>query len=901
MSAFTKTASRFLSARLIGAAFLVLAFAGGPSSAHAADILVGSTYIGGWALGYNDLINEINYAQQVYTTGGYASMPANQPWPNSNYGWYQLQGNGGSYFTLNGTNIGSTVTVIHPWNDWIEVSSTLCKPTPVVTVTTTGSGDATQTFYSYTVDMTGCNIVAQWGRYNQTLSLYRIPPPTSSVAVSPNPVPYGGTPVFTLSSSNAIYCYVYVDSLPIAQGYITSGNYTNGVYAPGSHTASSYCYNSAWAGSGWSSTPFTVNPASVNGTCAATHYNCSAGTSINNNPNSASAWTWSCAGSNGGTTASCSEVKTYTITASAGIGGTISPSGTQTVAYGGSQSYTIAPSAGYVISSVTVDGMSKGAIGTYTFSNVTGSHSISASFSVLPPTTGTVVLSPNLSSAPWTVSGCTSQTGTGSRTLSGVPAGNCTVTWGAVGGYTTPPSAAQYLSGGGTVQFPATYNPAPLPDLIAGQAAPTTSLFTGVPAAFSATIQNIGNASTGTSFPNFFQVATVPNGGGTVTDLAPTTLGALPQGGISPVTSPSYTFSTPGMYSIRACANKSSSAGGVTVAESNSNNNCSPSWTNVSVAQSCAQNQGSQCTSAGNACGQTNQGTVLCNGSCSAPTPPNSSCPLPTSSVSISQNPVPYGGNPGFTLSSTNAYYCYVQVDWNNLPGTPGYFTSGTFYHGPFTAIGQHQAESYCYNAAWMGSGWSTTNFTVSAPVPTATLSANPSVLTGQGNTKTQWVGSTNLTWGSTNTTSCTGSNFSTGGATQGSVAVPISFTTVYGVTCQGLPGSSPASASYSALVTVNYPAASVSLSASPKTVRLNSTTQLSWSASSVKSNTCTITRQGGGWSQSLANAPSDSGTVTSPSITGQTAFTLSCSGLDGTTSSTATVSVGLVPTVKEI
>jgi hypothetical protein len=78
-------------------------------------------------------------------------------------------------------------------------------------------------------------------------------------------------------------------------------------------------------------------------------------------------------------------LNTYTITATAGANGVISPSGTTTVNSGGSQSYTITASSGYQISGVTVDGTSVGAVGSYTFSNVTANHSISASFSASGP------------------------------------------------------------------------------------------------------------------------------------------------------------------------------------------------------------------------------------------------------------------------------------------------------------------------------------------------------------------------------------------------------------------------------------------------------------------------------------------------------------------------------------
>lgn len=70
----------------------------------------------------------------------------------------------------------------------------------------------------------------------------------------------------------------------------------------------------------------------------------------------------------------------YTITASAGTGGSITPSGATSVAANGSKSFTIAAAAGYKIAGVTVDGAGVGAVSSYTFSNVTANHTISATF-----------------------------------------------------------------------------------------------------------------------------------------------------------------------------------------------------------------------------------------------------------------------------------------------------------------------------------------------------------------------------------------------------------------------------------------------------------------------------------------------------------------------------------------
>ena len=70
---------------------------------------------------------------------------------------------------------------------------------------------------------------------------------------------------------------------------------------------------------------------------------------------------------------------TYTITATAGVGGSISPAGAN-VTGGGSVTFTITPDKGYTISDVLVDGKSVGAVVSYTFSNVSAPHAIAASF-----------------------------------------------------------------------------------------------------------------------------------------------------------------------------------------------------------------------------------------------------------------------------------------------------------------------------------------------------------------------------------------------------------------------------------------------------------------------------------------------------------------------------------------
>lgn len=68
------------------------------------------------------------------------------------------------------------------------------------------------------------------------------------------------------------------------------------------------------------------------------------------------------------------------ITASAGSGGSISPSGSLSVSAGSSRTFTISPSSGFVVSDVLVDGTAIGAVTSHTFTDIQANHTISAAF-----------------------------------------------------------------------------------------------------------------------------------------------------------------------------------------------------------------------------------------------------------------------------------------------------------------------------------------------------------------------------------------------------------------------------------------------------------------------------------------------------------------------------------------
>jgi len=76
------------------------------------------------------------------------------------------------------------------------------------------------------------------------------------------------------------------------------------------------------------------------------------------------------------------ENGTYTIIASAGPNGSISPSGSITVSQGSDKSFTITPDTGYQIDDVLVDESSVGKVSSYTFNNVTQDYTIYATFKI---------------------------------------------------------------------------------------------------------------------------------------------------------------------------------------------------------------------------------------------------------------------------------------------------------------------------------------------------------------------------------------------------------------------------------------------------------------------------------------------------------------------------------------
>jgi len=174
--------------------------------------------------------------------------------------------------------------------------------------------------------------------------------------------------------------------------------------------------------------------------------------------------------------------------------------------------------------------------------------------------------------------------------------------------------------------------------------------------------------------------------------------------------------------------------------------------------------------------------------------------------VTANQSITLYGGVTNSGSSAAGSFPNIVQVcDANcatvnqTLSATtlsslaPGGWAEVSTTFTPTTASQQYYRVCANYNTGWGNgvtesnyanncSGWQSLLVSPQPVPPTATLSLWPNSIPYGGNST--------VSWGSTNAISCTGTNFSTGGATAGSVSVTATQDTVYTVTCTGAAGS---------------------------------------------------------------------------------------------------------------
>ena len=197
------------------------------------------------------------------------------------------------------------------------------------------------------------------------------------------------------SGGDQIFVYQSNDNTGGFPGFAANANPTT---FGGGTTAGNMIFglnmNSAWLTTGTASASTSYLPSDLNVTNGSLNFATNAQTgqytgsrsnqtsiaaykTLVNNPAN---WTTAASGTTTLNTTAFTVQSNYTITASAGSGGSISPSGSVSVAAGGNQSFTITADPCYVIEDVLVNGVSQGDVSSYEFINVNANATISATF-----------------------------------------------------------------------------------------------------------------------------------------------------------------------------------------------------------------------------------------------------------------------------------------------------------------------------------------------------------------------------------------------------------------------------------------------------------------------------------------------------------------------------------------
>ncbi len=172
-----------------------------------------------------------------------------------------------------------------------------------------------------------------------------------------------------------------------------------------------------------------------------------------------------------------------------------------------------------------------------------------------------------------------------------------------------------------------------------------------------------------------------------------------------------------------------------------------------------------------------------------------------------------------------------------------------------------------------------TCTVTVANPTPTATLTNNGPLYATTGKNASGVAGA--LTWSSTNASSCTGTGFSTGGATSGTIATGVlPSSQSYSVSCNGAVANTT--------ITVITPTATIS--ANPTRVSAGAHSALTWTTSLCTD--VTVTGTNGFSSTQPSGTDVDSGAISTHGDT----FTVTCDG----GSASANVQVTIPPKFDE-
>lgn len=213
-------------------------------------------------------------------------------------------------------------------------------------------------------------------------------PQNSNGSISPSTtvVSYGGSQTFTITPNSGYRIATLVvdgSSTTTSSSYtfsnVTASHTIVATFAPGSYIVTVTQSTNGTISPSTVSVPFgesqqfTVTPN--------TGYSITSVTIDGVNQGAISSYTFNSVSSTHTVTADFTLIE-FAITASSGSKGSISPQGTVSVGYGGSQSFSFTADEGYKVSDVLVDGYSIGAVASYNFTNVVADHTIVVSYTL---------------------------------------------------------------------------------------------------------------------------------------------------------------------------------------------------------------------------------------------------------------------------------------------------------------------------------------------------------------------------------------------------------------------------------------------------------------------------------------------------------------------------------------
>lgn len=335
----------------------------------------------------------------------------------------------------------------------------------------------------------------------------------------------------------------------------------------------------------------------------------------------------------------------------------------------------------------------------------------------------------------WGSTGATSctvvVTGATSATYAGIPtSGSQVFNYSNIGTYTFTNTCTDSSTGVSSSPVSVTHT-VTASDLTASIISPT-SYTIGASATIQATITNGGATTTNAGFYTLFQYATDSSGGGAA-DIGNSNRVTPLVNGNSFTASNTFTVSgPPGTYYARACADKSSSADTGTINESNENNNCSSTWTAITVA--CA-------------------GGTSWNGSaCTAPAAPWASITVPACTIALNASTCTSSvswtsGNLTLALSVRQNGVQFSAASTN--AGTSRTLQFGNGAANTFTAVhnGSTLTTTIGVASCVSGTSWDGT-MCAAPPSPTATLTVPNCTIVSASSTC-----SSSVSWTSANLT----------------------------------------------------------------------------------------------------------------------------------------------------